>query len=101
MLVEIETNTEKGELVLKGTADVKGPRTCYVFTGQGSVSVGMGLDLYASSPIAKQIWDAAVRPPSSSFFLSLSFCIYLFVFFTSLEIETDLLIHFAILKKTG
>lgn len=80
MLVEIETNTEKGELVLKGTADVKGPRTCYVFTGQGSVSVGMGLDLYASSPIAKQIWDAAVRPPLPSFFFSLSFFIYLFFF---------------------
>lgn len=61
MLVEIETTSDRGEIVLKGTADVKGPKTCYVFTGQGSVSVGMGLDLYALSPVAKKIWDAAVR----------------------------------------
>ncbi len=59
MLVEIETKNEKNEVVLRGTADVKSPKTCYVFTGQGSATVGMGMDLYSSSSIAKEIWDAA------------------------------------------
>lgn len=59
-LIEIRTECEQtGEVVLKGTADVAGSKTAYVFTGQGSAEVGMGMDLYASSPVSKAIWDAA------------------------------------------
>ena len=34
-------------------------RVAYVFPGQGSQNVGMGLDLYASYPSAKQVFDEA------------------------------------------
>lgn len=60
LLLEIRTERESnGEVVLKGTADVAGSSTAYVFTGQGSAEVNMGMDLYTSSSVAKAIWDAA------------------------------------------
>lgn len=60
LLLEIRTERESnGEVVLKGTADVIGSSTAYVFTGQGSAEVNMGMDLYTSSAVAKAIWDAA------------------------------------------
>jgi fatty acid synthase subunit beta len=60
LLVEIRTECEQtGEVVLKGTADIAGATTSYVFTGQGSAEVNMGMDLYSSSSVAKAIWDAA------------------------------------------
>ena len=60
LLLEIRTECEAtGEVVLKGTADVVGSSTAYVFTGQGSAEVNMGMDLYNSSAVAKAIWDAA------------------------------------------
>lgn len=48
-----------GEKVLVGSALVAQPSTTVVFTGQGSQEKGMGMDLYASSSIAKAIWDKA------------------------------------------
>lgn len=60
LLIDIRTECEQtGEVVLKGTADVAGASTAYVFTGQGSAEVNMGMDLYSSSNVAKAIWDAA------------------------------------------
>ena len=50
-------NTE--EKVLLGEAEIEQPVTAYVFTGQGSQEQGMGMDLYASSPVAKEVWDRA------------------------------------------
>lgn len=35
------------------------PRTSYIFPGQGSQTVGMGLDLYESSPAARQVFKQA------------------------------------------
>ena len=35
------------------------PKVAYVFPGQGSQSIGMGLDLYKSYPSAKEIFDEA------------------------------------------
>ena len=59
ILIKIETVNERGAKVLVGTAEVEQAATSYVFTGQGSQEVGMGMVLYKSSPVAKAIWDRA------------------------------------------
>ncbi|KAJ2776419.1 fatty acid synthase alpha subunit Lsd1, partial [Coemansia javaensis] len=45
--------------VLSGTAEVEQTRTAYVFTGQGAHTQGMGMSLYASSSVAREVWDSA------------------------------------------
>ncbi|KAJ2562187.1 fatty acid synthase alpha subunit Lsd1, partial [Coemansia sp. RSA 1813] len=60
MLVSGSTSkVSDGTVVLKYTAEIEQPRTAYVFTGQGSQAVGMGMDLYDQSPAAKRVWDRA------------------------------------------
>ncbi|KAL2831660.1 acyl transferase domain-containing protein [Aspergillus pseudoustus] len=49
---------ESAERVLEVEAEVEQPRTAYLFTGQGSQSKGMGMDLYSTSSVAKDVWDA-------------------------------------------
>jgi acyl transferase domain-containing protein len=46
-------------LVLRATCRVRSPPTAFVFTGQGSAAKGMGMDLYASSAVARRVWDEA------------------------------------------
>ncbi|KAL7749388.1 fatty acid synthase alpha subunit Lsd1 [Sorochytrium milnesiophthora] len=58
-IVSVQTVNQRGQVVVQGQAEVEQAKSCYVFTGQGSQEVGMGMDLYTSSPIAKQIWDRA------------------------------------------
>ena len=48
-----------GEIVLKGEAEVEQPKTAYLFTGQGSQEQNMGMDLYATSAVARSVWDVA------------------------------------------
>jgi fatty acid synthase subunit beta len=54
-------NVATGEKVLVGEAEVDQPLTAYVFTGQGSQVPDMGMDLYATSEVAREVWDRADR----------------------------------------
>ena len=59
-IIKIEASkAEDDEKVLLGEAEVEQPVSAYVFTGQGSQEQGMGMDLYNSSPVAKEVWDRA------------------------------------------
>lgn len=59
-IIKVEaSNKDTEEKVLLGEAEVEQPVTAYVFTGQGSQEQGMGMDLYGSSPVAKEVWDRA------------------------------------------
>ncbi|ETN41093.1 uncharacterized protein HMPREF1541_03028 [Cyphellophora europaea CBS 101466] len=54
-------NVATGDKVLVGEAEVDQPLTTYIFTGQGSQKPEMGMDLYATSEVAKAVWDEADR----------------------------------------
>ncbi len=59
-IIKVEaSNKETEDKVLLGEAEVEQPATSYVFTGQGSQEQGMGMELYNSSPIAREVWDRA------------------------------------------
>lgn len=59
-IIKVETrNVETDTPVLMGEAEIEQPVTTYVFTGQGSQEQGMGMDLYESSEVAREVWDRA------------------------------------------
>lgn len=59
-LIEVSTfDTATGAKVVSGQAEVSQAPTAYVFTGQGSQEPGMGMELYASSEVARKVWDKA------------------------------------------
>jgi len=59
-IIKVEaSNKATEEKVLLGEAEVEQPVSSYVFTGQGSQERGMGMDLYGSSAVAKEVWDRA------------------------------------------
>ncbi|RLV90824.1 Fatty acid synthase subunit beta [Spathaspora sp. JA1] len=59
-IIKVETkNVESDSVVLIGEAEIEQPTTAYVFTGQGSQEQGMGMDLYNSSEVAREVWDKA------------------------------------------
>ncbi|KAG0203436.1 3-oxoacyl-[acyl-carrier-protein] synthase [Mortierella sp. GBA30] len=60
-IIKVETFNQTGSKVVEGTAEIDQPTIAYVFTGQGSQEQGMGMALYDSSPVAKDIWQRADR----------------------------------------
>ncbi|KAF9215697.1 3-oxoacyl-[acyl-carrier-protein] synthase [Podila verticillata] len=60
-IIKVETVNQNGTKVVEGTAEIDQPTIAYVFTGQGSQEQGMGMALYDSSPVAKEIWQKADR----------------------------------------
>ena len=52
-------NKRTDEVVLTADSEVDEARTAYLFTGQGSQEAKMGMDLYATSKVARELWDRA------------------------------------------
>ena len=57
-VVEVAVRVD-GEVVLTATGRLAAPRTAYVFPGQGIQRPGMGMEGYARSKAAREIWDRA------------------------------------------
>ncbi|KAJ2244396.1 fatty acid synthase alpha subunit Lsd1, partial [Coemansia sp. RSA 455] len=71
MLVKGVTSKVDGGPVLECTAEIEQPATAYVFTGQGSQEVGMGMNLYKESVAARSIWNRADRHMVAKYGVSL------------------------------
>lgn len=70
-LIQIQAKNSQGQTVLEGEAELFQKGLACVFTGQGSQEQGMGMDLYASSPIARSIWDQAEAHLKSTYGFSI------------------------------
>jgi fatty acid synthase subunit beta len=56
-VLSVEVVNELGERVVSARAEVKQPPMAFVFTGQGSAEVNMGMERYQESPVAREIWN--------------------------------------------
>ncbi|KAL3671875.1 hypothetical protein V7S43_002543 [Phytophthora oleae] len=56
-VLSVEVVNASGERVVSARAVVKQSPMAFVFTGQGSAAIGMGMDRYLESSVARDIWD--------------------------------------------
>ncbi|KAG2522184.1 hypothetical protein JM16_005912 [Phytophthora kernoviae] len=56
-ILSVEVVNASGERVVSARAVVKQAPMAFVFTGQGSAEVGMGMDRYQESSVARDIWN--------------------------------------------
>ncbi|KAF1774831.1 HotDog domain [Phytophthora cactorum] len=56
-VLSVEVVNGSGERVVSARAVVKQAPMAFVFTGQGSAAVGMGMDRYQESSVARDIWN--------------------------------------------
>ncbi|KAG2789199.1 Fatty acid synthase subunit beta [Phytophthora cactorum] len=56
-VLSVEVVNGSGERVVSARAVVKQAPMAFVFTGQGSAAVGMGMDRYQESTVARDIWN--------------------------------------------
>ncbi|KAL4137325.1 hypothetical protein PRIC2_000847 [Phytophthora ramorum] len=56
-VLSVEVVNGSGERVVSARAVVKQAPMAFVFTGQGSAAVGMGMDRYQESSVAREIWN--------------------------------------------
>ena len=61
LLIALETYDSKSTLVCSGFADVEQPTCALTFTGQGSVKIGMGMDLHQESDVSRAVFLDQVR----------------------------------------
>ncbi|KAJ1769664.1 fatty acid synthase alpha subunit Lsd1 [Coemansia sp. RSA 1843] len=59
MVVAVETSCIGGARVLEARAEIEQPTTVFAFAGQGAHAPGMGMELYAQSAVARDVWDSA------------------------------------------
>jgi len=55
------TNNEAQEKVLVGEAGVEQPVSACIFTSQGNLEKGMGMSLYYSSAVAREVWGRVLK----------------------------------------
>ncbi|KAJ2516672.1 fatty acid synthase alpha subunit Lsd1, partial [Coemansia sp. RSA 1939] len=71
MLITGSAFKQDGSAALQYSAEIEQPKTAYVFTGQGSQIVNMGMDLYKQSSSARDVWDCADKHMAKNYGVSL------------------------------